>query len=45
MSDTDIVFFDPEGAQSYPNIAAVEGYLGGVGTLMFPGHLLPPIIT
>lgn len=35
MSD-EIITFDPEGAERYPSIAAVENYLGGVGRLCFP---------
>jgi len=35
MSD-EIVTFDPDGGKKYPNIAMVEGLLGGVGRLCFP---------
>lgn len=29
------IIFDPDGAERHPNIAAVEGLLGGVGRLIF----------
>lgn len=32
----EVITFDPEGAKKYPNIATVEGLLGGVGRLCFP---------
>jgi hypothetical protein len=32
----EIITFDPEGANNYPNISMVEGLLGGVGRLCFP---------
>jgi hypothetical protein len=32
----DVIYFDPEGANKYPNIAAVEMLLGGIGRLCFP---------
>lgn len=31
-----VVFFDPEGSNTAPNLTAVEILLGGVGRLMFP---------
>lgn len=30
-----LVTFDPEGGRKYPNIAMVEGLLGGIGRLCF----------
>lgn len=36
MTPDQIVHFDPEGAKTYPSVAAVESYLGGVGLLVFP---------
>lgn len=36
MNQNDTVFFDPSGLDRYPNIAAVESFLGGVGRLVFP---------
>ncbi|TBW57388.1 hypothetical protein EZI54_06945 [Marinobacter halodurans] len=34
------VIFDPHGAKTHPNIAAVEQYLGGIGTLVFDDDTL-----
>jgi hypothetical protein len=36
MTADEIVYFDPMGSERYPNTAAVECFLGGVGLLMFP---------
>ena len=34
------ITFDPAGADTYQNITAVEGLLGGVGRLVFPDGTL-----
>jgi hypothetical protein len=36
MERDEIITFDPEGAKKNPNIAMVEGLLGGIGLLCFP---------
>ena len=35
MNQESTISFDPEGAQRFPHIAAVEGFLGGVVRLVF----------